>query len=194
MTRAGTVVVLFVLQSRHRHRHRHHTAAAARHEKPLHTKADVWWCDAGAQRQLECLPCFQTGRMTGVWSRWVNLHSPFHCGLFTLHLSLTLNSALPSVTCGVPVVVRQLHQLVDYVQQVVVVFLQQPLVQWPVPEAHLHQHSHHGVLGGGIHRRLQGRRIQTKHSEVDNRQPEWNWESPHHPAVTTVHQGMTYDP
>lgn len=61
---------------------------------------------------------------------------------------------LRSVAGGVPVIVCHLDELVDHVQQVVVVLVEQPLVQRPVAEAHLHQHGHHGVLGGGVHRRL----------------------------------------
>lgn len=63
---------------------------------------------------------------------------------------------LVSVVCGVPVIVRHLNQLVDNIQQVVIVFLEQPLVEEPIPEAHLHQHGHHGVLGGWVDWRLNG--------------------------------------
>lgn len=62
---------------------------------------------------------------------------------------------LSSVAGGVPVIVGHLNQFIDHVQQVVVVFLQQPLVERPVTKAHLHQHPHHGVLGGSIHWGLQ---------------------------------------
>lgn len=75
--------------------------------------------------------------------------------LFLLHFFLSVLS----VACRVPVIVSHLNELVDHVQQVVVVFFQQPLVKRPVTETHLHQHSHHGVLGGRIHWRLCRKKI-----------------------------------
>lgn len=59
--------------------------------------------------------------------------------------------SLWSVACGVPIIVGHLNELVDHIQQVVVVFLQQPLVEQTVPETHLYQHGHHGVLGRRVH-------------------------------------------
>ncbi len=105
------------------------------------------------------------------------LFQSFLLSFFTLHFSHVSSLLSPlflllhflhslsysSVACRVPVIVGHLNELVDHIQQIVVVFVQQPLVQGPVPEAHLHQHSHHGVLGGGVHRGLQSTKISSVH-------------------------------
>lgn len=75
----------------------------------------------------------------------------------------------PLVTSGVPVIVAHLNELIDNVQQVVVVFVQQALVQGPIPKAHLHQHGHHGVLCGCVHWRLQKTRCGQHWENQQNR-------------------------
>lgn len=52
--------------------------------------------------------------------------------------------AILSVARGVPLVVVELHQLVNHVQQVVPVLLEEPLIESHVTEAHLLQHCLHG--------------------------------------------------
>lgn len=59
-----------------------------------------------------------------------------------------------SVTCRVPVIVCQLNELIDDVEQVVVMFLQQTLVEWSVPKSHLNKHGYHGLLCGLVYWRL----------------------------------------
>lgn len=90
---------------------------------------------------------------------FVFIHHHFLVYLFFSLFPQLLLLVFSSVASGVPVIVGHLNELVHHVQQVVVVFLQQALVQRPIPKAHLHQHGHHGVLGGCVHRRLQGYNI-----------------------------------